>query len=400
MSVLLISIRGGTGDEKLLFDAVEKHECFVFGYLNAWIGRTKAEVDTLLATQNQLSDKCVSFANKTFEQNIVKKITNVVFTLRVCKGEDKFIDEMESYYNNLIKNETTTSGEAIRDILNKKKWFEDELLKEKMRKMAYQMRNFASFNQKNKNTGLFVREIECEETPDCCIDVWEKGKKLPFRSFEPPTEIRNLQIKEYSHNIVKIKWNVPEEGISNISNYKIEVCNFSAVDKIESEIKVSPAADETMIHVITNLRPGHEYKISVQSLCLNDHAFSKSVFLNQMTRLSNPANDFTGEVRDRRHVKLAWENPNIKLESAVLKGFIIEYKTLNGKWLPSKLIPSDAKSYSLSNLSYGTEYKFRILACYDGEKDTLPSKDIKLKTKPMELPQTKKVQRYFRLILF
>ena len=269
-----------------------------------------------------------------------------------------------------------------------------------MRKMAYQMRNFASFNQKNKNTGLFVREIECEETPDCFIDVWEKRKKLPFMSFEPSTEIKNLQIKGYSHNTVKIKWNVTEEGISNISNYKIEVSSVSAVDTIESEIKVSPGADETMTNVITNLRPGHEYKISVQILCLNDHAFSKSVFLNQMTRQSNPSHDFMGEVRDRRHVKLAWENPNIKLKSAVLKGFIIEYNTPNGKWLPSKLVPSDVKSYSLLNLSYCTEYKFRILACYDGEKDTLPSEDIKLKTEPMELPQSKKVQRYFRLILF
>ena len=133
LSVLLVSIRSGTGDEKLLFDAVEKHERSAFGYLNRWIGRIKKEVDTLLSTQNQLSDKCVSFANKTFEQNIVKKTTNVVFTLRVCKREDKFIDQMESYYNNLTKNETTTSGEEILDILNKRKWFEDELLKEKIR---------------------------------------------------------------------------------------------------------------------------------------------------------------------------------------------------------------------------------------------------------------------------
>ena len=102
----------------------------------------------------------------------MKKITNVVFTLGVCKREDKFIGEMESCYNNLMKNETTTSRETIVDILNRRKWFEDELLKEKkMREMAYQMRNFASFNQNNKSTGLFVREIECEETPNCCIDV-------------------------------------------------------------------------------------------------------------------------------------------------------------------------------------------------------------------------------------
>ena len=50
LSVLLVSIRSGTGDEKLLFDAVEKHERSAFGYLNRWIGRTNIEVDTLLAT--------------------------------------------------------------------------------------------------------------------------------------------------------------------------------------------------------------------------------------------------------------------------------------------------------------------------------------------------------------
>ena len=404
LSVLLISIRSGTGDEKLLFDTVEKHERSAFGYLNTWIGRIKKEVDTLLAIQNQLSDKCVSFANKTFEQNIVKKTTNVVFTLKVCKREDKFINEMESYYNNLTKNETTRSGEKILDILNNRKWFEDELLKGKMREMAYQMRIFASANQLNEDIGFFVREIECEETPDCCIDVWEKGKKLPFMSFEPPTEIRNLQIQKYSHNTMEIKWNVPEEGKSNISNYKIEVSAVSIVDEKESsqlidQMKIS-AEDETVTHVITNLRPGQVYQVSVQCLCLKDNAFSKSVSLHQMTRLSNPPTDFIGEVREKRHIKLAWENPTTKAESANLKGFLIEYKTTNGKSFLSKLVASDVKSYSLSNLSYGTEYQFQILACYDGEKDTLPTEDIKLKTEPMEVPQIKKVYRFFCLYQF
>ena len=349
LSVLLVSIRRGTGDEKLLFDAVEKHERSAFGFLNRWIGRIKKEVDNLLATQSHLSKECASFENQTFEQDIVKKTTNVVFTLRVCKREDEFIDEMENYYNNLPKNETHTSGEEILEILNRKEWFEDELLKEKMRKMAYQMRTFASVNQLNEDTGFFVREIVCEETPNCCIDVWEKGKKLPFISFEPPTQIRNLQIKEYSHNTMEIKWNIPEEGRSNISNYKIEVSVVSVVGEKESkqlldQIKISPAPDEAMTYVITNLRPGQVYQVSVQCLCLNDHAFSKSVSLLQMTRLSNPPTDFAGEVSEKRYIKLAWENPTIKAESANLKGFLIEYKTTDGKPLFGELVASDVKS--------------------------------------------------------
>ena len=150
-----------------------------------------------------------------------------------------------------------------------------------------------------------------------------------------------------------------------------------------------------MTHAITDLRPGQAYQVSVQCLCLNDHAFSKLVSLHQMTRLSNPPTDFRGEVREKRHIELAWENPTIKAESANLKGFLIEYKTINGKLLLSKLVASDVKSYSLFNLFYCTEYQFRILACYDGEKDTLPSKEIKLKTEPMKVPQFKKVCRFF-----
>ena len=317
LSVLLVAIRSGTEDEKLLFDAFEKHECFPFGHLNIWIRRIKDEADILLAIQNQFLDKCVFFSNKTLEQNIVKNRTNVVFTLRVYKNEDKFIDEMESYYNSLTKNETTRSGEEILDILNKGKWFQDELIKEKMREMANQMRIFASANLLNEDIGFFVREMECGETPDCCIDAWEKRKKLPFISFEPPTEIRNLQIKEYSHNTMEIKWNLPKKGRSNILNYRIEVSGVSVVDEKENlqlldQINISPAADETMTHIITNLRPGQVYQVAVQCFCLNNHAFSKPVDLYQMTRLSNPPIGFKGKVKQKRHIKLTWENPTIK----------------------------------------------------------------------------------------
>ena len=399
LSVLLVSIRSGTGDEKLLFDAVKRHEHSSFGYLSTWMRRIKVEVDTLLATQTQLS---VSFANQKFEQKIVEKTTTVVFTLKVCKREDRFLDEMESHYNNLAQNETTTSNKKIIDILYEKKWFEDESLKEKMRKMAYQMRIFASANQLNEDVGFFVREMECEEVPDCSIDVWEKGKKLTFISFEPPTEITNLQIKEYSHDTVEIKWNIPEEGGSNISNYKIEVINVAVANEKEiselfHQIKVLPVTDETMTHVFKNLQPGKVYQVSVKCLCLNDHAFSKSVTVLQMTRPSNPPVEFRGEVKEKRHIKLAWGNPTIKAKSADLKSFLIEYKNTNEKSLLSKSLPSDVKSYTFIDLSYATEYQFRILACYGGEKDTLPSEDINLKTEPMDLPHVEKVKRYFYL---
>ena len=106
------------------------------------VRKIKEEIDTLLAVQRQLSDECVSFANKTFEQDIVRKIINVVFTTKVCKREDEFIEKMKHYYNNLTRNKVTASGEEILDILNEGKWYKDRSLMEKMHEMAYQIRTF------------------------------------------------------------------------------------------------------------------------------------------------------------------------------------------------------------------------------------------------------------------
>ena len=399
LSALLVSIRSGTGKEKLLLDAIKNHEHSTFGYLNTWIRTTKGEVDTLMEIQKQLSDENVCNVNTTFASNIVKKATNVVFTLKVCKREDHFIDEMESYYKNLIKNETTISRQMIHGILNQRKWFQDEFLTEKIRGMAYQMRTFASANKINRDVCCSMRETECEKTPDCCIEVWEKGQKLDLMSFEPPTEARNLRVKEYSYNSMKIKWNVSEEGRSNISNYEIDVTNVTAADKkkgseLFKQIKILPVAGETMTHVVTNLQPGQEYQVSVQCLCLNDLAFSKSVTLCQMTRLSNPPVHFKAEVREKRYINLTWEPPTIKAEGTYLKGFLIKGNTTDGKLKYSISVPSDVRSYTLTDLFYGTEYQFKIFAYYDDQQDTLPSEVITLKTEAMEAPRNVKVYKY------
>ena len=385
LSVLLVSIRSGTTDEKLLFDAAKNHENSVFGYLNTWIEGMKDEIGNFIEIENELSSECVSFANKAFEQNTVKKATKVVLTIKVFQREDKFIEEMRSYYNNFPPVEETASEKKNLDTLNEKKWFEDEFFKEKMHAMAYQMRIFASANKLNKDIAFFVKQINCEGTPDCHIDVWQNGRKLAFQSFEPPTEVRDLRIKEYSHNTMKIKWNIPEKGVSSISSYKIEMNLvrqkfLKEILQLVDQRIVSPAAGETMTHVVTNLRPGEVYRISVQCLCLNNYAFSKLMTILQMTRLSAPPIDFNGEVEKNGHIKLAWKNPSIKADNATLTSFLIEYKTINEKSWLSESVPSNRNDFFFLDLSYDTEYQFRIMACYDGKQQTLPSEVINLKT--------------------
>ena len=104
-------------------------------------------------------------------------------------------------------------------------------------------------------------------------------------------------MERYSHDTLKIKWKVTQEGSSSISSYQIEVKCISHGDKTQmpessSQARISPSSEDIMSHEVTNLRPGNTYKISLQCLWLNDNIVSKPVELFQMTRPSNPPVNF------------------------------------------------------------------------------------------------------------
>ena len=61
------------------------------------------------------------------------------------------------------------------------------------------------------------------------------------------------------------------------------------------------------------------------------------------------------------------------------------------------LVQANPKTYIFSDLSYTTEYIFRILACYEKGEETLPAEEIYLKTEPMEVIQIEKVHIYLYL---
>ena len=107
-----------------------------------------------------------------------------------------------------------------------------------------------------------------------------------------------------------------KEGKLSISNHKIETSGVTVAEgqqvlQLLDQTKLSPVADGNMSYEVTNLRPGQVYQISVHCLCLNDHAFSRSVTLLQMARLSSPPVDFKGKVREKRHINLPWGKPTI-----------------------------------------------------------------------------------------
>ena len=237
---------------------------------------------------------------------------------------------------------------------------------------------------------------------ECHIEAWENGKRLGLESFQILSEVQNLCVERYSHDTLKIKWKVTQEGRSSISSYQIEVKCLRHGDKTQmlessSQARIPPSSEDIILHEVTNLQPGNTYKISLQCLWLNDNIVSKPVELFQMTRPSNPPVNFKAEVIEKRLVKLSWDNPTALAKDAICKSFLIEYKTTDENNWQKMLVQANPKTYIFSDLSYTTEYIFRILACYEKGEETLPAEEIYLKTEPMEVIQIEKVHIYLYL---
>ena len=391
LSPLVYSIRSGSEKEDLLSDAFQKHQSSPFAYLALWLRKIKEEVDTFLLIEKQLSEVGVSFVREDFLQSIAKKTISVVLTLKVSKREDLFINEMENY--NSAQTETAI---GVEDFLNKKLWFEDEPCKEEILRMAYEMRNVAYANQINENVGFFMREVECDTTPECHVEAWENGQRLALELFEVITDVHNFSVEKYSHNTLEIKWNVAQERKSSISAYKIEVNCLSDGDETQSlellsQTRISPSTECIMAHEVKNLRPGNTYKISLQCLWLNDNLASKPVELFQMTRFSNPPVNIKAKVTEKRHIKLSWGNPTILAKGSICKSFLIEYKNTSEEIWQNRLVEADLQTYIFSDVNYDAEYIFRMLACYESGEETLPTEEIHVKTEPLEIIQIDKV---------
>ena len=388
---LLKSIRSSANDVKSLLHTVKQHEQSVFGSLNEWLNKKEHFITRLLEIQNQLPADLVSFSNKHVVQNTGSK-THIALVLKVSKREDKFINEMEKYYKNAREKETVAITEKI---LDEENWIEEESLTVELQQMAYQLKNFASANLLNEKTGFFVREEEYKDKPECKIEVWQKFNRLAFeKSFEPPTEVQHLQAENYSHNAIKIKWNVPEEGPSNVSNYLIEVNllqDDTEMEKLElvNQVKVSPNLDgKVMSYEVRNLEPGNTYKISVRCLSLNDTAFSKSKIVTQRTRTSYPVTNLKATLQKRRQIMLSWEYDEGKEKTS---SFLIQFKASKDTSWQCRSQNAGVRTYTFSDLCFGTYYQFRVQNCYDSEEDTLLSEEVHQTTQPMGKVEIKKV---------
>ncbi|ESO03551.1 hypothetical protein HELRODRAFT_191869 [Helobdella robusta] len=191
----------------------------------------------------------------------------------------------------------------------------------------------------------------------------------PVKAEKPkhaPSSPENLQATDIHADHCKLSWLPPSDnGGADITGYVVEKCEegSSVWEKV-------PGVVSGESHVVRGLEPGKKYKFRVKAQ--NKLGLGEPVETNKWILAKNPY-DPPGEPKDplitkydRNSVTLAWKAPNDDGGNPI-EGYIIEKCPAKGRgdWTPVNSTPTAGTTFTVPNLTEGSEWEFRVVAVND-----------------------------------
>ncbi|XP_059173619.1 neogenin-like isoform X2 [Physella acuta] len=198
------------------------------------------------------------------------------------------------------------------------------------------------FRVRSYNKGYSKREAKVSITT-------EEDVSVP----SPPV---NLQAVTLSSTEIQVKWQPPVEPKGTIKHYTL----IYYMVKSGSENQIS--TKETSV-TLNKLQKFREYSFRVEANNENGRGVSTSeVFARTYSDVpTDTPQNFTLELTSSTSVVVRWQPPPETKQNGIITGYKIRVKA---KGEPAQTVPTDGdrNSYSVTNLSEGTDYMFRISA--------------------------------------
>uniref|UniRef100_A0A0N5C6U2 non-specific serine/threonine protein kinase n=1 Tax=Strongyloides papillosus TaxID=174720 RepID=A0A0N5C6U2_STREA len=175
----------------------------------------------------------------------------------------------------------------------------------------------------------------------------------------PSKPMGPLEVSDIFEDKCTLEWKPPEDdGGIPIDHYEIEKMDLATGRWVPCGKAEGTKAE------VQNLQPGHSYQFRVRAV--NKEGESDPLTTDAAILAKNPY-EVPDKIKkpeivdwDKDHVDLKWEAPNDG--GAPIEAYIIEKKDSNGRWTEAAVVPADQTEASVTNVTPGEQYQFRISA--------------------------------------
>ena len=120
-----------------------------------------------------------------------------------------------------------------------------------------------------------------------------------------------------------------------------------------------PAGTRLMVHEVIGLTPGEWYHVRIRLVTNSGNADSESIVMVK-TGLPEPVTDLSVSNVTRTTVDLSWALPPITPASPRERELNVQQMGANGDWTTVATLDNVPTSYTVTGLTAGTSYTFRI----------------------------------------
>ncbi|XP_044295079.1 tenascin-N [Varanus komodoensis] len=147
-----------------------------------------------------------------------------------------------------------------------------------------------------------------------------------------------------TENSLEVEWENPPTGVDR---YKLRFSSLLGEEEEEEEVFVPKSRDAKSRYVITGLKPGMQYKITI--VPVKDETEGKPSSVHGRTAIDGPTNLTTSQVTEGT-ATISWSGPQAPIDR-----YVVRYASLDGH-TNELTVGKDKRSTTLVGLKPGTEY--------------------------------------------
>ncbi|XP_053186824.1 stonustoxin subunit alpha-like [Scomber japonicus] len=256
----LPSIRGGEGQEDVLYNAVKKIQSSLFKNTNLskWMDCKEREIYNFMSFTNIMKNTNIVPSENDLYKEIVGVEHAVCFVLPLLDIAEPFLSALSDYAESTQHPQTEPAG-------REKDWFFSRDVTDEVRNKAKLFSDFAEANKEDKNMKFLTVALtnKAQKGPSICL--YKEGFPVT-EDFEPTSKPEKVEKGCVTHNSVTLNICPPQYGGKDITSYRVEYCVSGRDEWQQTTASTAGEHSKTAQVKVSGLKPAIQYMFRCRAM--------------------------------------------------------------------------------------------------------------------------------------